>query len=77
MAQYSEINASLDSSQEDLRTMKSNRLAVFVGSLQCADEVKVLSRGTPRSQASVTWGIWWLAPVAGKHGGGEVPNSES
>ncbi len=42
-------------SQKDLRAMKSNCLAVFAASLQCTDEVKVVARGTPRSQTSVTW----------------------
>ncbi len=41
MAQYSGINAVLDSSQKGLRTMKSNRLTVFAASLQWADAVKV------------------------------------
>ncbi len=45
MVQYSGINAVLDSSQKDLRTMKSNRLAVSAASLQWADEVKVVSSG--------------------------------
>ncbi len=43
---------------------KSNRLAIFLASLQCTDEVKGMSRGTPRSWTSVTWGIWWLASAA-------------
>ncbi len=47
MAQYSGIYAVLDSSQKDLRTMKSNRLAVFAAALQWADAVKVVSKGTP------------------------------
>ncbi len=63
MAQCSGINAVLDSSQKDLRTMKSNNLTVFVASLQWADTVKVVSRGTPRFQTSVTWGIWWSVSV--------------
>ncbi len=45
MAQYSEINAVFDNSQKDLRTMKSSRLVVFAASLQCTDEVKVVSSG--------------------------------
>ncbi len=56
MAPYSEIKAVLDSSEKD-RTMKSNHLAVFAASLQCTDEVKVVSRG-----------IWWLASAAEKDG---------
>ncbi len=75
MAQYSGLNAVLDSSQKDLRAMKSNRLAVFAASRQCTDEVKVVSGGTPRSRTSVNWGIWWLASAAGKGGeiGGRFP----
>ncbi len=75
MAQYSGINVVLDSSQKDLRTMKSNRLAVFAASLQCTDEVNVVSRGTPRSRTSVTWGIWWSVSAAEKDGerGGRSP----
>ncbi len=75
MAQYSGINAVLDSSQEDLWTMKINCLAVFAVSLQCTDEVKVVSRGTPRSRMSVTLGIWWLASAAKEDGerGGRFP----
>ncbi len=40
MAHYSGMNAVLDSSQKDLRTMKSISLAVFGASTQCTDEVK-------------------------------------
>ncbi len=43
MAQYSGINAVVDSSQKDLMTMKSNHIAVFAASLQYTDEMKVLS----------------------------------
>ncbi len=68
MAQYSGINSVLDSLQMELRTMKINQLAVFAAPLQCTDEVKVVSRGTPRSRTSVTWGIWWLASAAEKDG---------
>ncbi len=46
--------------------MKTNHFAVFTASLQCTDEVKVVSRGAPRSPTSVTWGTWWLASVAEK-----------
>ncbi len=48
--------------------MNSNRLAVFAASLQWVDEVKVLSRGTPR-------GIRWLASTEEKDGerGGRFP----
>ncbi len=38
-----------DNSQKDLRTMKSNRLAVFAASLQYTDEVKVESRDNPQA----------------------------
>ncbi len=57
MRQQSGVNAVFDSSQKDLRTMNSKRLAVFAASLQWADAVKVVSRGTPRSRMSVTLGI--------------------
>ncbi len=36
--------------------------------LQCIDEVKAVSRGTPRSRTTVAWGIWWLASAAEKGG---------
>ncbi len=39
--------------------MNSKRLAVFAASLQWADGVKVVSRGTPRSRTSVTLGMRW------------------
>ncbi len=40
------MNAVFDISQKDLRTMNSKRFAVFAASTQCADAVKVVSRGT-------------------------------
>ncbi len=48
--------------------MKNNRLAVFAASMQWDDAVKVVSRETPRSRTSVTWGNWWLTSVAEKDG---------
>ncbi len=48
--------------------MKAKRLTVF--SLQCTDEVKVVSRMT------VTWEIWWLASAAEKYGERGNPNCE-
>ncbi len=60
------MNAVFDSSQKDLRTMNNKRLAVFAASLQWADVVKVVSRGTPRT--SVTWGIRWSLSAAEKDG---------
>ncbi len=51
------MNGVFDSSQKDLRTKNSKRIAVFAASMQWADAVKVVSRGTPRSRTSVTWGI--------------------
>ncbi len=53
------MNAVLDGSQKDLRTMKSNRLAVFAPSMQWADAVKVVSRRTPRSR-TLEIGGWCL-----------------
>ncbi len=44
--------------------MNSKRLAVFAASLQWADAVKVVSRGTPRSRTSVTWGVRWSVSAA-------------
>ncbi len=75
MAQYSGIDAVFDNSQKDLRTMKGNRLAIFTASLQCIDKAKVVSRGIPRSQTSVTRGIWWLVSATGNDGerGGRFP----
>ncbi len=48
MAQYSGEKAALGSSEDDVHTMKSNFLAAFAASMQCSDEVKVVSRGAPR-----------------------------
>ncbi len=69
------MNAVFDSSQKDLWTMNSKRLAVFAASMQWADEVKVVSRGTPRSRTSVTWGSRWSVFAAEKDGenGGRFP----
>ncbi len=55
--------------------MNSKRLAVFAASLQWADAVKVVPRGTPRSRTSVTWGIRWSVSAAEKDGesGGRLP----
>ncbi len=55
--------------------MNSKSLAVFAASMQWADAVKALSRGTPRSQTSVTWGIRWSLSAAEKDGesGGRFP----
>ncbi len=43
--------------------------------MQWADAVKVMSRGTPRSRTSVTWGIWWPVSAAENDGesGGRFP----
>ncbi len=69
------MNAVFDSSQKDLRTMNSKHLAAFAASLQWADVVKVVSRGTPRSRTSVTWEIRWLVSAAEYDGesGGRFP----
>ncbi len=48
--------------------MNSNIHAVFAASLQWADAVKVVSRGTPRSRTSVTWRIRWSVSAAEKDG---------
>ncbi len=48
--------------------MNSKRLAVFAASVQWADAVKVMSRGTPRSRTSVTWGIRWSVSAAENDG---------
>ncbi len=55
--------------------MNSKRLAVFAASVQWADAVKVMSRGTPRSRTSVTWGIQWSVSAVEKDGesGGRFP----
>ncbi len=55
--------------------MNSKRLAVFAASVQWADAVKVMSRGTPRSRTSVTWGIRWSVSAAENDGesGGRFP----
>ncbi len=55
--------------------MNSKRLAVFAASLLWADAVKVMSRGTPRSRTSVTWGIRWSVSAAENDGesGGRFP----
>ncbi len=69
------MNAVFDSSQKDLRAMNSKRLAVFAASMQWADAVKVVSRGTPRPRTSVTWGIRWSVSAAENDGesGGRFP----
>ncbi len=69
------MNAVLNSSQKDLRTMNSKRLAVFAASMQWADAVKVVSRGTPRSRTSVTWGIRWSVSAVenDRESGGRFP----
>ncbi len=69
------MNAVFDSSQKDLRTMSSKRLAVFAASMQWTDAVKVVSRGTPRSRTSVTWVIRWSVSAAENDGesGGRFP----
>ncbi len=55
--------------------MNSKRLAAFAASLQWADAVKVMSRATPRSRTSVTWGIRWSVSAAKNDGesGGRFP----
>ncbi len=46
--------------------------------MQWADVVKVVSRGTPRSRTSVTWGIRKSVSAVEKDGesGGKVPDGE-
>ncbi len=44
MTHSSGIRAALDKSVKDRWIMNSNRLAFFAASLQCTDEVKVVSR---------------------------------
>ncbi len=41
----------------DNQAMSSNPLAVFVTSLPCTDEIKVVSWGTPRSLTQLTGGF--------------------
>ncbi len=55
--------------------MNGKRLGVFVASMQWADAVKVVSKGTPRSRTSVTWGIRWSVSAAENDGesGGRFP----
>ncbi len=48
--------------------MNSNRLVAFAASLQWADAVEVMSRGTPRSRTSVTWRFRW-SEKDGERGG--------
>ncbi len=60
----------MDSSQKDPRTKDRKRLAVYAASMQWADVVKVVSRGTPRSRASVTWGSRWSVSAAENYGEG-------
>ncbi len=68
MVQYSGVNAAFDNSVKDRQIVKNTRLAAFTASLQCTDEVKVVSRGTSRSQTSTKCGIWWLASAAENDG---------
>ncbi len=69
------MNAVFDSSQKDLRTKKSKRLALFAASMKWADAVKAVSRGTLRSRTSVTWGIRWSVSAVEKEeeSGGRFP----
>ncbi len=62
------MNAVFDISQKDLRTINSKRLAVFPASMQWADVVKVVSRGTLRSRTLVTWEIRWSMSAAENDG---------
>ncbi len=64
MAQFSAINAVLIVR----RRIFGPRKAIVLLYSQCTAEVKVVSRGTPRSRTLVTWGIWWLAFAAEKDG---------
>ncbi len=48
--------------------MNSKRLTVFAASMHWTDAVKVVSRGTPRSRTSVTWGIRWSVSAAENDG---------
>ncbi len=76
MAQHSGMNAFLNSSRKDLRTLKSNRFAVLGVHLQWVDAVKVVSRGTPRphlhshrhSKARVAI-VWTLGIILSGRGG--------
>ncbi len=78
MAKYSRINTVLNSSQKDLRAMNSNRLAVFTASLQCTDEVKVVSR-VPQISEVGGLGNLVVGVCRGekRRKGREVPNSEA
>ncbi len=49
MAKFSGVKADVDSSENNRRTMSSNRIAEIAASLQCTAEVKFVSRGTSRS----------------------------
>ncbi len=71
MAHDSGINAVMNSSNKDLWTMKNNLLATIAASLQCTDEVKVVSRGTARSWTYVTWSV--SAAVIGGETGERFP----
>ncbi len=53
--------------------MNRKCLAVFAASMQWADAMKVVPRGTPRT--SVTWGIRWSVSAAENDGesGGRFP----
>ncbi len=78
IAQYSGINVVLDSSQKDLRTMKSNRLAVFAASLQCTEEVQVVPRETPQvpDVGDLRKLVVGVCRGERRRKGREVPNSE-
>ncbi len=47
MAQYGGVNSVSDSSENERRTMDTNRFAVFAASQQCTNLVKVVSRSLP------------------------------
>ncbi len=54
---WNSTESALDSSENEQRTINSNRLAVFSVSRQCIYEVNVLSRGTPMSLTWLTVGV--------------------
>ncbi len=55
-----------DKSVKVWRAMKISGKAIYAASMQYTDEVEVVSRGSPRSLESATWGNRLLASGAGK-----------
>ncbi len=57
MEEYSGVKTALGSLENERRAIKSNHLAVFATSLQCTDEVNLMSGGNQRPLTQLTVGM--------------------